>query len=488
MIETNIKSSKRIGGVFLAIAVLLCIFTVVFANKINAADEIQTIVTEYSNLWTGDITVKVGVPVKWYVNVPEGTTPIGCAATIKIPGLGWGTDTHNKEEGHLKLTEGQSFIYEFTPTETGDILFTCWMGSGCHHNYIHVTDDGNPPAENSKNDENTVYGVLICGNCKSAPPAIHTIGCTLMSSCQASGYGLIVPQSDKTYKFYKFDSEGDTYAYNTLSALREKGIANYLSVKVSGIVTEESGTYGYTYTNKSGEEVNDEYTYDGTITNISSIEYEENHEGFEANAVPLSVENVKISAISGQEYTGEEIKPDITVTDGDYTLRSKYDYIAEYSNNTEPGTAVVTIKGIGAFYNGETTVTFEIIQPIDNEPNNDDENPDSEPSASTDNPTNENPDNSTSEPSDSADNSTHQSSDNSVDDVLPDTNNSGNGSSGNTGADDSSAKSFVAQTDSTNNTVSENIPDTGDDRPIWILTAAVLSCAVLLTLRKKSSI
>ena len=46
----------------------------------------------------GNITVKAGTLVKRYVNVPEGTILLGCAATIKIPGLGWGTDTHKR--GH----------------------------------------------------------------------------------------------------------------------------------------------------------------------------------------------------------------------------------------------------------------------------------------------------------------------------------------------------------------------------------------------------
>lgn len=104
----------------------------------------QKLVTEYDALWTGNITVKAGVPVKWYVNVPEGTELLGCARTIKIPDLGWGTDTSNKEEGHLTLEQGENFVYEFTPENVGDILFTCWMGSQCHYNYIHVTEDGTP--------------------------------------------------------------------------------------------------------------------------------------------------------------------------------------------------------------------------------------------------------------------------------------------------------------------------------------------------------
>lgn len=66
----------------------------------------------------------------------------GCGATIKIPDLGFGTDTNNKDEGHITLVQGENFIYEFTPETESDILFTCRMGSSCHHNYIHVTSDG----------------------------------------------------------------------------------------------------------------------------------------------------------------------------------------------------------------------------------------------------------------------------------------------------------------------------------------------------------
>ena len=115
-----------------------------FSPAAYAEDEenVQTIVTEYSDLWNGTISAKPGKPIKWYVNVPEGTALKGCGATIKIPDLGWGTDSHNKEEGHLTLQEGENFIYEFTPEETGDILFTCWMGSNCHYNFIHITVDG----------------------------------------------------------------------------------------------------------------------------------------------------------------------------------------------------------------------------------------------------------------------------------------------------------------------------------------------------------
>ena len=115
----------------------------------NAPQE-QIIITEYEELWKGNITVRQGVPVKWYVHVPEDTTPKGCGATIKIPGLGWGTDTNDKNENHLTLQAGQNFVYAFTPQKTEDVLFTCWMGSGCHHNYIHVIGDVNTASGQSE--------------------------------------------------------------------------------------------------------------------------------------------------------------------------------------------------------------------------------------------------------------------------------------------------------------------------------------------------
>ena len=120
---------------------------VVQAEETQTDPAVQKIVTEYSDLWTGTITFQTGTPVQWYVHVPEDTEPKGCGATIKIPGLGWGTDTHNKEEGHLTLQKGDNLVYEFTPEKAGDFIFTCWMGSGCHFNYLHVTDDGNYTAE-----------------------------------------------------------------------------------------------------------------------------------------------------------------------------------------------------------------------------------------------------------------------------------------------------------------------------------------------------
>jgi len=63
-----------------------------------------------------EITVEKDVPVRWTINAPRGTIN-GCNQVMVIPGL-------NIE---YQLVEGENVI-EFTPTESGDIPYTCWMG------------------------------------------------------------------------------------------------------------------------------------------------------------------------------------------------------------------------------------------------------------------------------------------------------------------------------------------------------------------------
>ncbi|MBQ9677791.1 MAG: leucine-rich repeat domain-containing protein [Prevotella sp.] len=70
-----------------------------------------------------------------------------------------------------------------------------------------------------------------------------------------------------------------------------------------------------------------------------------------------------IAAIDDQEYTGNEIKPALTIKYGDITLveGEDKDYIVAYSNNVVAGeaTATVTFKGN---YSGTATKTFKIVE------------------------------------------------------------------------------------------------------------------------------
>ena len=73
--------------------------------------------------------------------------------------------------------------------------------------------------------------------------------------------------------------------------------------------------------------------------------------------------------IDGTEfaYTGEAIEPQITVTVGGKTLTAGRDYALTYENNTEPGTATVTVTGIATAseemgYTGTVKINFTILE------------------------------------------------------------------------------------------------------------------------------
>jgi len=76
----------------------------------------------------------------------------------------------------------------------------------------------------------------------------------------------------------------------------------------------------------------------------------------------LSNSDITVVDISDQIYTGAAIEPTITVKDGETTLTLGTDYTVAYTDNIYPGTATVTVTGIGN-YSGTATATFIIYIP-----------------------------------------------------------------------------------------------------------------------------
>ncbi|MBP5605250.1 MAG: heparinase II/III family protein, partial [Ruminiclostridium sp.] len=85
-----------------------------------------------------------------------------------------------------------------------------------------------------------------------------------------------------------------------------------------------------------------------------------NYTGTKTATFNIVANDFTVSSIGNQTYTGSAVTPDITVKDGSRTLTSGTDYTVSYSNNTNVGTAKVTITGKGK-YTGTKTVTFKIV-------------------------------------------------------------------------------------------------------------------------------
>ena len=105
------------------------------------------------------------------------------------------------------------------------------------------------------------------------------------------------------------------------------------------------------------------WTYDGQTEPIKNVTIPKGSTGnktFVANwAKILTNSDISVSDIAAQTYTGSAIEPEITVTDGEKTLVLGTDYEVSYSDNTNVGTATVTITGINN-YSGTVEKTFEI--------------------------------------------------------------------------------------------------------------------------------
>jgi len=70
---------------------------------------------------------------------------------------------------------------------------------------------------------------------------------------------------------------------------------------------------------------------------------------------------VTVDAIGDQPYTGSAIVPEPVVKDNETPLTKGSDYTVSYSNNTNAGTATVTITGINHYAGASTTKDFTIV-------------------------------------------------------------------------------------------------------------------------------
>ena len=99
-------------------------------------------------------------------------------------------------------------------------------------------------------------------------------------------------------------------------------------------------------------------TYTVVIKGIGNYTGELSNLTFTINQKEITADMVTVDTTE-KESTGEAIKTTVTVEDGDKVLVEGTDYTVEYTNNVAPGTATVTVKGIGN-YKGLVEKTFTI--------------------------------------------------------------------------------------------------------------------------------
>lgn len=84
--------------------------------EVAAADGIQNVTTQLTGGRYEPITVQAGIPVKWTIQAAAGTIN-GCNNRLVIPAY--------QIEKQLEVGDN---VIEFTPTQSGIIPYSCWMG------------------------------------------------------------------------------------------------------------------------------------------------------------------------------------------------------------------------------------------------------------------------------------------------------------------------------------------------------------------------
>ncbi len=75
-----------------------------------------------------------------------------------------------------------------------------------------------------------------------------------------------------------------------------------------------------------------------------------------------NIENCITTAVNNYQYTGNTYTPSVTLTDSTTgkTLTAGTDYTITYSNNTNPGTASITVTALSRNYTGSKVISFKI--------------------------------------------------------------------------------------------------------------------------------
>lgn len=126
----------------------------------------------------------------------------------------------------------------------------------------------------------------------------------------------------------------------------------------------------------------------GTATvTVIGIGLFEGERTYNFTILPCEISEKDISVSGSLEYNGAPVEPQITVTKDGKTLQYGKDYIVTYSDNTDVGTAFVTVEGVGNYF-GSVNLEYEIYKNEDEEP----EIPDTPDKPEQNDPSNDNTD------------------------------------------------------------------------------------------------
>lgn len=323
------------------------------SNPLNKNIDLMTIKATIAKGATGSLTLGYNTT----------TTP---PAFSKIDGSNkW---SYTVETTPVTISKAPISSVSFTldkPTQGAALPSLSGLGSGytgAVEWYEGTSTTGSVVTDNAK--PNTKYTAKVTLTAKTADGERFAEGVTL-----PKGYTKVRADATTIVLTKTFDATGSLPAASVTAAPIAKSGLKYDGTEqgLLGFVgTADGGTMHYSLNNATwstaipkGKNAGDYTVYYKAVGNsgysdsaVASIS---------ATIGPKSIADstVTIDAIANQSYTGSAITPDPVVTDGTTVLKKDKDYTVSYTNNTNAGTATLTITGQGN-YTGTKAANFTI--------------------------------------------------------------------------------------------------------------------------------
>lgn len=298
----------------------------------------------------------------------EDNTDAG-EATVKVSGTGnysgTVTDTFTIDPAPLTITgvtaEGRAYDGSNTVEITDVTLDGVKDGDDVSVNTSSLTGTLSSANAGTYTELTLTGTVNLTGDDKdNYTLTLSTEGMTVTNVNDESG--VTISQAESTISIKDTYTPSKTYDGTALA------VPTAEELKLSGAVYTDVEFTWYKGTSADGAKLDSAPADAGTYYLVASISESNNTSASEATSEAITISPKLVSnptiTLSGTsfEYTGSEIKPTVTVKDGETVIPAS-EYTVEYSNNTNVGTATVTIKDVeGGNYTVSGSTTFEITK------------------------------------------------------------------------------------------------------------------------------
>ena len=315
------------------------------ATSANEGDEVTVTITPADG-WV------VNQPSgQWYAAATRATEDISLLKDVTLTAVSGQQNqwTFTMQRANVEISATYKKLLTHTDIRINDIAVVTYNGQAQTPAVI-VTDGSTPLAEN------TDYTVAYSDNTDAgtATVTITAVGTSDDYAGQTTTNFIIQPAAGwVTFNPWKFQKTFGDADFTIKPAVTGDGLVTYSSDDRAGTIATVDGSTGKVHIVGLGVVRITASLPKTRNYNAASDWYE-----LTVNAKPLDAG--MISAIAEQTYTGGPLTPAVEVKHGQTTLVEGTDYTVEYADNTEAGTATVTVTGQGN-YTGEASATFTIV-------------------------------------------------------------------------------------------------------------------------------